>query len=204
MLPHASRVLETLPHAGARLTKRVARGPPARCVERPGATGMDEEWKASGRQVGAPGQPSGLCYPGKIHDVARTSARHALPLQQRTNTITVPSYQELRPQVFHGGPFGVWGTPPTKPLNCKVWDFAFGARQSRADLLVPISKSVVVAFRYCSSKTKTLLTFGKQGLENVTLFLHLLTRELSKYIAGSWPGLMDSPRLNTQPWFARS
>lgn len=54
----------------------------------------------------------------------------------------------LWPQVFHGGPFGVWGTPSAKPLDCKVWDFSFGACY-RANLSIPISKSVVVAFRYC-------------------------------------------------------
>src|SRR5687768_18395806 len=28
---------------------------------------------------------------------------------------------------FHGGCFGVWGTPPPKPLNCKVWQNHIGA-----------------------------------------------------------------------------
>src|SRR5687768_4683231 len=33
-----------------------------------------------------------------------------------------PACAGLWPQVFRGGPFGVWGTPPPKPLNCKVWE----------------------------------------------------------------------------------
>jgi hypothetical protein len=28
---------------------------------------------------------------------------------------------------FHGGCFGVWGTPPPKPLNCKAWLNRLGA-----------------------------------------------------------------------------
>ena len=107
--------------------------------------------------------------------MARVQARHALPLQQRTNTITAAHYcVGLWPQVFHGGPFGVWGTPPTKPLDCKVWDFLFGA-YLRANLLIPISNSVVVAFRYVRIKQKTLLTFGKQGWK-FFLYLYLLTQ----------------------------
>ena len=106
--------------------------------------------------------------------------------QQRTDTITAAHVRAfgLWPQVFHGGPFGVWGTPPTKPLDCKVWDYLFGA-YSRANLLIPISKSVVVAFRYVRLKQKTLLTFGKQGWKILILYLHLLTRTSSKYITGS-------------------
>src|SRR5439155_9627328 len=29
---------------------------------------------------------------------------------------------------FHGGCFGVWGTPPPKPFNCKFWSKRPGAR----------------------------------------------------------------------------
>ena len=56
----------------------------------------------------------------------------------------------LWPQVFHGGPFGVWGTPPPKPLNCKVWENPAGACANPAShseaLYFPRSKSVVLPF----------------------------------------------------------
>ena len=38
----------------------------------------------------------------------------------------------VQPQVFRGGRFGVWGTPPPKPLNCKVWENPAGAFASAA------------------------------------------------------------------------
>src|SRR5439155_24153106 len=42
------------------------------------------------------------------------------PFQQRTNT-SWRSIQTFDPNPrFHGGCFGVWGTTPLKPLNCKI------------------------------------------------------------------------------------
>jgi hypothetical protein len=38
----------------------------------------------------------------------------------------------VQPQVFRGGRFGVLGTPPPKPLNCKVWENPAGAHASHA------------------------------------------------------------------------
>src|SRR5436190_14464121 len=98
--------------------------------------------------------------------------RHAIETKNKHHHSRALACVGLWPQVFHGGPFGVWGTPSTKPLDCKVWDFAFGA-YLRANLSIPISNSVVVAFRYVRIKQKTLLTFGKQGWTIAILYLHL-------------------------------
>ena len=82
-------------------------------------------------------------------------------LQQRTNTVA--GTFAVQPQVFRGGPFGVWGTPPPKPLNCKVWENPAGAFASHAShseaLCFPNPNSVVSPFVRCfSTNKKTLLT----------------------------------------------
>ena len=50
--------------------------------------------------------------------------RHAIETKNKHHHSRALACVGLWPQVFHGGPFGVWGTPSTKPLDCKVWDFA--------------------------------------------------------------------------------
>jgi hypothetical protein len=109
----------------------------------------------------------------KLKGVARTSARHAQPLQQRTNTITVPTGRELRPQVFHGGPFGVWGTPPTKPLDCKSLGFCVWRLFAR-QCIDPDLKICRRCLSLLLLKQKTLLTFGKQGLKIAILYFTCL------------------------------
>jgi len=56
----------------------------------------------------------------------------------------------VQPQVFRGGRFGVWGTPPPKPLNCKVWENPAGAFANPASYLealcFPNPNSVVSPF----------------------------------------------------------
>jgi hypothetical protein len=65
----------------------------------------------------------------------------------------------------------VWGTPPPKPLNCKVWEIPVGASANHARsrsrptwaLFFPSSTSIVSPFVGCSvrivsEKQKTLLT----------------------------------------------
>jgi hypothetical protein len=60
-----------------------------------------------------------------------------------------PACAGLWPQVFRGGPFGVWGTPPPKPLNCKVWEILDGAlaiHACRSGSSLSASKSVADPF----------------------------------------------------------
>src|SRR5688572_20229045 len=91
---------------------------------------------------------------------------------------------------FHGGCFGVLGTPPPKPLNCKVWLNRFGALRAVSEDTPPATSlgSPALIFVLClltssrcrsalvhssvfpfasefdkSGQQKTLLTCGKQG-----------------------------------------
>jgi hypothetical protein len=71
-----------------------------------------------------------------------------------------PAGAGLWPQVFHGGPFGVWGTPPAKPLNCKVWEIPNDARAihaCRSGFSFSSSKIGGFSFRYSLAKQKPCL-----------------------------------------------
>src|SRR5688572_31754667 len=79
-----------------------------------------------------------------------------------------PACAGLWPQVFRGGPFGVWGTPPPKPLNCKVWEILDGALAThacRSGSGLSTSKSVADPFVFVSTNKKPRLLFGKQGIQ---------------------------------------
>src|SRR6185503_15986991 len=94
----------------------------------------------------------------------------------------------LWPQVFRGGPFGVWGTPPPKPLNCKVWENLNGAHATLPAvqaLVFPRPKSVACPFVIFTNK-KPCLLFGKQGLENLCSIVYPLTSSLSGLIVVAW------------------
>ena len=89
----------------------------------------------------------------------------------------------LQPQVFHGGRFGVLGTPPSKPLKCKfklnsIGDIAVTAGSSvslceglPAILIESTSAQFVISFRFVPfpfgcpgySNKKALPPSGKQG-----------------------------------------
>src|SRR5207249_1813520 len=100
-----------------------------------------------------------------------------LMLQQRTNTVA--GTFAVQPQVFRGGPFGVWGTPPPKPLNCKVWENPAGAFASHAShseaLCFPNPNSVVSPFVRCFRPIKKpCLLRGKQGYRKSLLLFTCL------------------------------
>lgn len=78
----------------------------------------------------------------------------------------------VQPQVFRGGRFGVWGTPPPKPLNCKVWENPAGAFASAAShseaLFFPNPNSVALPFVTGSyTSKKPCLLRGKQGFRKI-------------------------------------
>ncbi len=96
----------------------------------------------------------------------------------------------VQPQVFRGGRFGVWGTPPPKPLNCKVWEKpAWRLRRPCLSLrgaMFPESKIFRSAFRSLfSSNKKPCLLFGKQGFKKSFRSLYPLTSGPSKLIVVS-------------------
>jgi hypothetical protein len=97
------------------------------------------------------------------------------------------------------------GTPPAKPLDCKIRLNTFRAHffDLRAEpaggeprlscaLITVVFNDIIemsliyksqfvhllvfqLLLHYCSGKQKTLLTFGKQGLKNLWIFFYLLT-----------------------------
>lgn len=71
--------------------------------------------------------PAGKCHRREIWGGAGAGLPPRPGILQRTNTVTRPLVAGVQPQVFHGGRFGVWGTPPPKPLNCKSKENSFGA-----------------------------------------------------------------------------
>ena len=121
---------------------------------------------------------------------------------------------------FHGGCFGVWGTPPPKPLNCKVWlnrpgAFARSIRRHRtgdgswpvgAHVRFVLTDILTMPFESCSlfpfasefdksDQQKTLLTCGKQGGEIAFRNRYLLTSGPSKFSSGVYPSsILDWPR----------
>ena len=116
---------------------------------------------------------------------------------------------------FHGGSFGVWGTPPAKPLKCKSVSNRFGARlRSRwaeptggkprlscDRIRLALSDIIETSFRYhlqsahlsllffivISTKQKPPLTLGKQGCTKSLSTRYLLTSGLSKFASGVCP-----------------
>ena len=133
----------------------------------------------------------------------------ARPFQQRTNT----TWRSFDPSPrFHGGCFGVWGTPPPKPLNCKsvsnrlgarlrpVWAHHTGGtpRHSCASIRLALSdiiktslcyRSQIVAFVAAispsvSGNKKPCLRCGKQGEREIRLsfFRTCLHRSYPNYL----------------------
>jgi hypothetical protein len=100
----------------------------------------------------------------------------------------------VQPQVFRGGRFGVWGTPPPKPLNCKVWENPAGALAnpaSRGGFMFPESKICRFAFRWSfSSNKKPCFLFGKQGF--LKIYLLRFTR-----LPPVYPNWLSFPGLDT-------
>jgi hypothetical protein len=130
---------------------------------------------------------------------------------------------------FHGGSFGVWGTPPAQPLNCKsvsnrlgarirsVWAHHAGGTPRRSCdrfrlALSDIIKTsfafhsqfrlpfVLIVYRYIPTTKSPAHSSVSRVIEILCSIRYLLTFPLSKIDSGVLPPYgLDSLRLNTQP-----
>jgi hypothetical protein len=147
-----------------------------------------------------------------------------VPFQQRTNTscyLAIPTHGfTVVLSVFRG-------TPPPKPLSCKI-RFCLRAVRSgnawahhvrRALLLFlakfsfaltdiiemsPLFRSQTVHLSLSFLTNKKPCLHAVSRVRKIWFFYYLLTSGLSKFVAGTCPSYdMDPPRLNTQPWLNR-
>jgi len=172
VLPRANGVLETLLRKLARGLSLVAVDVRRLHLSEPFVTSAATEIKRAGSALDQR-RPRGLAVRQDPAHAISTKNKHLL-LACATN-----------PR-FHGGCFGVWGTPPPKPLKCKSVSNRLGARFRRDGQTPPVERLSIPApefvwhcrtssrrhfsivhrlftFRYChslsvSGQQKTLLT----------------------------------------------
>ena len=195
-------------------------------------------WARRLRRVRWPGEAAPRKERGPGGAAAQGASRRDLPAHaiSTKNKHLLASGLDANPR-FHGGCFGVWGTPPKKPLYCKmcnaikrIKDSGAHPRRRRAhhtggDLLIPgaisnpalgditRTSSIVYSrplqlplprFMVDSTKQKTLLARGKQGIKGTFAYGYLLASRGPRPSTGRWALLiLDGPGLNMQPGLRR-